>query len=1457
MTAKSNDFPVVGVGASAGGLEAYLTLLKALPDDTGAAFVFVQHLDPNHESLMADLLAKHTLMPVRQATDGVRIEPNAVYVIPPNGFIRLAGQNLFVDTGAEDRPRMTVDYFFRSLAAARGDRAIAIVLSGMGTDGTLGARAIKASGGIVLAQSPETANFDSMPRSAIATELVDFTLPIEAMPEALALVLSSAYAEAKSPGALAEAEPDQFRSVLNLLSAHSDNDFRGYKKGTLDRRIRRRMGLRQIETLHDYLRYLRKTPEELSLLFRDLLIGVTNFYRDPESWKVLETEVIDRMIERKANDAPFRAWVPACASGEEAYTLAMIIFDRLARARRRLDVQVFATDINEEAIAVGRAGLYPAAIADDMPASALRTHFTQEGDDYRVSKRLRETVVFATQNVISDPPFSKLDLVSCRNLMIYLEADIQQRLIELFHFALSENGFLFLGSSESADRPSGLFEAVSKTHRIYRRSAVTRVKQGSFPILPSRDRAAAGADMDRVDGAHLVGAELARRVLLDRFAPASVLVNRRFEIQYYHGAVKNYLDFPSGEPTIELPVIAISELKSKLRSVLNRALNEQQPTESLVRNVNRNGQEVSVRIAAEPVPHPGGGGPFILVFFEDASEPRQVEADRAKAMASAPEDETVIKQLQYELQATKEDLQSTIEEMEASNEELKSSNEEVMSMNEELQSTNEELETSREELQSLNEELTTVNSQLEEKVNEVEAANNDLTNLLTSTDIATLFLDPDLRIRRFTPATKALLRIIDTDLNRSIEDLTPRVNDPKLLSDARQVLDKLQPLEAEVRNAEGQYFFRRILPYRTTDNKIQGVVITFTDVTMLRKAANRTAKREKQHEAIAELGRQALSGASLAELLQRAASDVASHLNVQLAKVLELRPDGKSLIMRAGVGWKEGLVGHLIVDAGLASQSGYTLQRASPVVVLDFTSEKRFTAADFMREHKVVCGASVIIGPITGPWGVLSAHDIEIGGCEFSVDDVNFMQSVANTLWLAIAQRRARDEVETERRELRGLADALPFPLAIVSPKERYLFNNKAYDDWGRPAAELEGNHIRNLLGDAYVTAKPHIDKALAGVPVSFEQIIAVPGEAPRHVLTTYAPRRNAAGEPDGFYAAGVDISSQKEAERVLRERTAIFETIGESIPFGLWICDADGRLIYVSQSFLDLVGQTFEEARDFGWGDRLEPGTAEETIAAWQSCIRDGAHWEREHKFIGRDGQTYTVLALGRPVRNEAGEITSWVGLNLDITKRKQEEERIRVISAELDHRVKNILATVSSMVRLTGRSARELGEYQADIEARIQAMARAHSTLAEGSWEGLALSELVENELSPYSAGNPHRVTISGPRLILVPAAAQSLAMALHELTTNAVKYGALNGEGGHVAVTWAVLKESDAKLELRWTEEGLTSIRPPERKGFGSMIIADVVKSQLGADVTMNFQPTGLKCIFLIGERWFRRN
>jgi two-component system CheB/CheR fusion protein len=1452
MMNTSPDFPIVGVGTSAG-LEAYRRFFHSLPADLGASFVLVQ--SASDAGLLTEL-AEDAPIPVREATELDELRPNSVYVIPPGKPLRLQGRRLVPgEAGSELDGPMAIDQLFTSLAAACGEKAIAVVLSGAG-GGASGLREIKAAGGMIMAQEPGTAEFDAMPRSAIATGLVDLILPIEKMADALAGYIKHSIVEPASRVPLSEAEPDEFRAILGLLGAHADHDFRGYKKGTLERRIRRRVGLRQLSSLQEYLRYLRKTPDEMSLLFRDLLICVTSFYRDPEAWRALEAP-IDRLIERKSSGDNLRAWVPACASGEEAYSLAMLLVDRVRRTRKRIDVQVFGTDVNEQAITQARNGTYPLSIAADIPPATLRSYFSQEGEVYRIDKSLRDMVVFAAQNVITDPPFSKLDLISCRNLMIYLEPEIQHRLIELFHFALAENGYLFLGSAESAERPPWLFEPVSKPHRIYRRNTTTRRTQGSFPVVPSRERALP-TDAERAEGGQIGGADLARRLLLDRFVPPAVIVNRRFEVEYSHGQVKNYLDFPSGEATLELPAMAVEGLKSKLRVLLGRALSEQGPVEAIARKVLREGREVDVRIIAEQSALSTTTGPLIVVHFEDLAGPGdgdQANGETPAPEAALPEKGSLARQLEYELQATRADLQSSIEEMEAANEELKSSNEEVMSMNDQLQSTNEELESSREELQSLNEELTTVNSQLEENIQELETTNNDLINLLTSTEIATVFLDPELRIRRFTPATRDLLRIIDTDLHRSIEDLTPRVNDPKLFSDARQVLETLQPVEAEVHNGEGRHFIRRVRPYRTADNKIKGVVVTFTDITNLQRASERIAKREKQHEAIAELGRQALSEAPIEELLDSAVSAVARRLGVSFAKIMELRPDGQSLLLRAGVGWQEGLVGTAIIEAGI-TQAGYTLQRASPVIVTDFTTERRFTRPQLLADHDVACGASVIIGPVSNPWGALGAHDTKTGTCEFTLDDVNFMQSVANTLWLAISRRLAQEEVERERRELRGLADALPFPIAIVGADERYLFNNKGYSVWGRQSPEYEGQHIRSVLGEGYAVAKPFVDLALAGTTISFELDLPTPSGEIKTLLSTYASRRNGAGEPDGFYVAAMDITAQKTIERQLLERTAQYETIGQSIPFGVWICDAEGKLTFTSQSFLDLVGQTFEEAREFGWSDRLVDGTAEDTVAAWLKCVREGANWEQEHQIVGKDSLIYTILAVGRPVRDAAGQITSWVGLNLDITRRKREEERNRVISAELDHRVKNILATVSSMVRLTGRSARALQEYQADLEARIQAMARAHSTLADGAWGGLVLRELVENELRPYRSQTPGRISISGPSVILVPAAAQSLAMAIHELTTNAAKYGALSDESGTIAVSW----DSDAagqSLTIRWAEGGVHGVKPPASRGFGSMIISEVVRSQLGAEVTMDFQPDGLQCTLVVSDKWFRRN
>lgn len=1334
---ENRDFPIVGVGASAGGLEAYRQFLDGLPADTGAAFVFIQHLDPNHDSMMAELLVKYTDMPVEQAEQDTALKPNHVYVIPPNRFMRIIDHGLFLEEPEQQHGvRLSIDHFFRSMAEVRGERAIGVLLSGTGSDGTLGMREIKAAGGVAIVQAPQTAEYDGMPRSAIASGEVDFVLPVAEMGDALASLFDRPLlrSDERRTG-LAESASEQFATVLNLLRAHTDYDFRCYKKATLERRIQRRMGLHKADTLDEYVELLREKPAEVGKLYKDILIGVTRFFRDPEAWEALETDALTQLIREKRAGAPLRIWVPGCASGEEAYTLAMLVHEQMLKQNKDLDLQIFATDLSEEAIAIARGGRYPASVAVDVPGRFFEKYLAVDGDHARVVKRLRETVVFAIQNVISDPPFSNIDLISCRNLMIYLEPDIQKRMIELFHFALAPEGLLFLGPSESGERPRRMFEPLSKTYRIYRRGESKRQRQGSFPILPARDRRSiVGEDgTSAADMGQTGGPELARRILLERFAPASVLVDKRFEVQYFHGPVRNYLDFPTGEPTSDVTSMAVEGLRSKLRGALTQAVDTGTRAEAIARNVRRSGSEVGIRVQAEPVRTGKEASPLILVSFEDISDPRDhdeaVAAREAARKASA--DEPLVQQLEYELQATKEDLQSTIEELETANEELKASNEEVMSMNEELQSTNEELETSREELQSLNEELSTVNNQLEEKVSEVEASNNDLSNLLRSTNIATVFLDTDLCIRRFTPATRDLMRIIDTDVGRPIDDLAPRVNDPGLYRDAARVLDKLQPLEAAVENDEGQHFIRRIQPYRTADNKIEGVVVTFADVTSLRRAAEQTRKRERQQEAIADLGRIALSDEPLSALFDRACLDLQEHLNVGMAKVLELEPDGRHLRLVAGRGWHDGLVGHARVDTDTGSQAGYTLQRSAPVVVQDFADEKRFRAPPLLKDHDVVCGASVIIGPTTAPFGVLGAHDTQTGVCGFDVDDINFMQTVANTLWLAICAHRATEEIEGEREELRQMIDAVPFRFAVIGPDERFMMVNAAHGHGDIAPGDIEGRTVREVIGDeAYDRARPEIEAVRTGEHRHFELTGPAADGAPRVQLVSYTPRVRDGGQA-GFYAASVDI------------------------------------------------------------------------------------------------------------------------------TERKREEERLKVISAELDHRVKNILATINSIARLAGRNATSLKDYRTDLEERIQSLARAHQMLASSQWEGMSVRDLIERELEPYLGGKPDAIAVEGPDLMFTPAAAQSMALVVHELATNASKYGALKGRAGRLSIRWRIETQSDPVLAFSWHEDGLKNIEAPSRKGFGSNVIDGIIRAHCEGETRIDYRPSGLHYDLRLPADCFSRN
>jgi two-component system CheB/CheR fusion protein len=838
--------PVAGIGASAGGLDAFKKFFAAMPADSGIAFVLVPHLDPAHESLMVELLARHTTMPVVEAANHMPVEANHVYIIPPNKYMTIQGGVLRLTGPVERRTSQTsIDLFLRSLADDQQERSICIILSGTGSHGALGLKAVKAAGGVAIVQDPATAEYERMPQSAIATGLADYVLPAEQMPDALVKYVQHAYVNG---GVGIEAAPeaaDHVTQVLALLRTRSKFDFRAYRKKMLTRRIERRMVLNHFDSIPDYMAFVRDHPEELKLLVKDLFISVTSFFREPDAFQQLASQVLAPLVQSKEADAVIRVWMPGCATGEEPYSIAMLLQEELAAAQKSCRVQIFATDVDEDALAVARQGHYPDSITADVPPGRLARFFSRVDEHtYQVNKQLRETVIFAAQNVISDTPFSKLDLISCRNLLIYLEPEVQKKVVRLFHFALNEGGFLFLGPSETIGRQVDLFEPLSKKWRIYRRIGPTRPERVDFPIVATteargtRHRPAEPAGVQPINFA-----ELTQRLLLEQFAPAAVLINRKYEILYYLGPCAQYLEFPTGQPTHDLSQMARDGLRPKLRGAVHRAIRDNENVVLTDVEVKRNSGYYPVRVTIRPVRVPKAAEGLLLITFAEEVPSAQPSSSAGAKRRAEPGDEATLRQLEYELKATREDLQSTIEEMESSNEELKASNEEVMSMNEELQSANEELETSKEELQSLNEEMSTVVSQLQEKVEELEKTNNDMANLLNCTDIATLFLDAAFRIRLFTPAAMRLFNLIASDVGRPVGDITPRFCDPEVLGDAQQVLQHLVPREKEVSTADGSWWVRRIMPYRTRDNRIEGVVITFVDITERKQAADAVVRR--------------------------------------------------------------------------------------------------------------------------------------------------------------------------------------------------------------------------------------------------------------------------------------------------------------------------------------------------------------------------------------------------------------------------------------------------------------------------------------------------------------------------------------------------------------------------------------------------------------------------------------
>lgn len=1026
-TERANSFLTVGIGASAGGLEAFQTFFQHMDENSGMAFVLISHLAPDHDSLLSELLAKETPIPVHQVQEETRLQANQIYVIPPNATLTVENGALHLSAPTEARGyRAPINIFFQSLAEDQGENAVCVILSGTGSDGTIGLKSIKEFNGLAIAQDSATAKYDSMPRSAVMTGLVDYVLPVEEIPAKL-LEYARHRADLREnlgeEGVLTQTA-DHLNQICALLRRRLGHDFGSYKQGTLVRRIQRRIQITQAASVEAYILYLKSEDDEVNLLFKDLLIGVTHFFRDPDAFDALQETVIAPLVQNSSPDKSIRIWIAGCSSGEEAYSVAILVSEEMERQNVQSQVQIFATDIDDQALDQARQACYPDSIADQITPERLEHFFVKSNGLYQVVKRLREMCIFSQHSLISDPPFSRLDLISCRNLLIYFDSDLQKRLIPLFHYALREDGYMFLGGSENLFEYSELFRTASKTHRLFQRKQTMIQPQVTFPL---GDRSAY-RQLSSSSSRSMVGQQQARVtraiewVLLQDYAPACVIVNEQNEVVYFFGRTGKYLEPSPGVPSNDLFDLARIGLRPDLRTAIRATRQSRNTTVREHISIETEGQRFTLNLIVRPVKEASADSQFLMVIFQDISKlANQQQMDTTRS-DSQPET-AVVEELEDELRLTKEQLRSTIEEIETSNEELKSANEELLSMNEELQSSNEELQTSKEEMQSINEELETVNAELRNKVEELDAANSDIQNLFESTQIATIFLDQGLRIKRFTPAVTQLLKLIGTDVGRPITDISLPFEGVDLTTDVREVLRTLIPISKEIRiTQQERYYHLRIMPYRTLNNIIDGVVLTLVDITRLRQARNRAEQWAQRQSAIAELGTYALQDNDASDVCDRAAQIVRQTLASELCGLfVTLDPQSQELLLQSGSGWPSDSIDRVTVSA-TDSHPGYTLGLGQPVLVADFSQESRFHPSALLRGLKMVSGISAIIYGTDGAYGVLTSYAAKANA--FTAEDLSFLQSVANVLAAMLQRERTTQDLAKSRRRLDLALDA-------------------------------------------------------------------------------------------------------------------------------------------------------------------------------------------------------------------------------------------------------------------------------------------------------------------------------------------------------------------------------------------------------------------------------------------------
>jgi two-component system, chemotaxis family, CheB/CheR fusion protein len=1200
-----NEYPVIvaGIGVGAGGTKSLRQFLGKIPSGLGIAYVLVLHSGPSKKILSIRQLRNLTALEVVEATEGMPVLADRIHVIPSDKFLNITGSRLTLHKPVQcDGMWMPIDHFLCTLAHDFRRRSCGIVLSGAGSDGTLGLSEIKAFGGKAFVEAPGSAEFPEMPQGAIEAGVVDSVLAAGAMAETIAAMAEQAQEEMRRSQASSEETNADLRDILNILRAKIGYDFSGYKPNTLVRRIRRRMALGRHASYSDYAGFLNEHPDEVGLLQKDLLIGVTEFFRQPQAWEFLGEKVLASIVENALPGSILRVWVPGCSTGQEAYSLAMVLTEQVKKSGRKLGIQIFATDSDLSALATARGGSYSKEeIGQIVSAERLKRFFERKDGRYLVLKQIREQIVFAPQNLTADPPFSRLDLISCRNLLMYLEQPVQQKIIVLFHFALREGGFLFLGTAESTGDREDLFDPVSKKWRIYRRIGIGRPAGIEIPVRPTGETI---PSMGRIPVAppvpRLTLASAAQQMLLDRFAPACVMIDRKLQVLYVHGKVEDYLTFPTGELTTRIVDMAREGLRARLRGAIGKCLEMKRPV-SVIARVRRGEKSIPVKATVSPMRHPRETDGLLLVTFEDHRLPALKSGRRAAR-------ESDVQQLSDELKVTREELQSTIEQLESSNDQLKASNEEVTASNEELQSANEELETSKEELQSLNEELNTINARLHEKVGELEGTNNDVLNLLSSTAIATVFLDKELRVKRFTPASTRLLSLIPSDLGRPVADVLRRFEDEMLLDDARRVLTELTPLAREVQADDGRWYFRRITPYRTQDDRIEGVVLTFVDVSDIKQAEQALRTSEKKYRDLVE-----------------SANSV----------IIRWKPDGEiAYVNRYGLSFfgyrEEEILGQnaMILVPGRDS-SGQDLTGLTAAIV---EHPERYISNE--NENILSDGRRVWM-----QWTNKAILD-EAG-------NVREILAIGNDI---TERKRAEEDLRLAHLRVSWLArfpEENPNPVLRVSAEGEALYCNPAaakLDGWkceiGRPTPDP----VMPLVRQAMAEGREVMQDVDLGDRTYFVAVTSFPAEGYANVY-------------------GRDITMRKRAEEALQQSRERLDLALSSSAMATFEWDIVKNKRSWSGGVHSLLGtepETFTGAAE-EFFQVIHPEDRGAVQAALARAVETTGLYETEYRAVWPDDSIRYIAARGKVHRDNAGRAVSMTGVCWDITERKRAEENLQ----------------------------------------------------------------------------------------------------------------------------------------------------------------------------------------------------